>query len=219
MQKKSPPEELNLSEACELLKVSEKTIRKYIKLRKIAATKVGRVWYIDKASLIQFKDNNTVEHQETETDNKPSIPTIPAGAAIHKLACYRLFLTAMHQFDYSKEPEDLVLYSRSFSDDLNTVKDVLRPDDFIYSDPTIRADDLVSNLLEVYLPDGDVFAFSTRKESGVNAVSDTAIAPEGLDSVVGQNLQVLVYGFNSFGVISDPFITSITLAEDQYVVP
>lgn len=110
MQKKNPPEELNLSEACELLKVSEKTIRKYIKLRKISASKVGRVWYIDKASLIQFKENNTPDHQATEADSKPNIPAIPAGAAIHKLACYRLFLTALHQFDYSKEPEDLIRF-------------------------------------------------------------------------------------------------------------
>ena len=108
---KQSPEEVGLSEAAGLLGVSEKTIRNYIKLKKLKAVKVAKSWYIDKASLLAIGD-----HISPSAEAKP-MPAAAARdegqgtaggtAAIHKLACYRLFLNASERFEYSNEADGL----------------------------------------------------------------------------------------------------------------
>ena len=100
-----PPRELSLEEAMSSLGVSEKTIRKYIKLKRLKAVKVGKRWFIDEASLDLMR--RIVQDEPLVTTAKSATvkarleaPTAATAMAVHGLACYRLFLAASSQFHF-----------------------------------------------------------------------------------------------------------------------
>ena len=146
MTKKTAPEELNLADAAGLLKVSERTLRSYIKLKKIRAVKVGGCWYVDRGSLDAFAqqpeasglsalsglsglsgvsglaEGGATTNQAASPEAQPgkssrARPKRPAGdhaaAAIHDLACYRLFLAARALFDLRGEDAALTQFLNS----------------------------------------------------------------------------------------------------------
>lgn len=121
-QRKEAPAEIGLDEAASLLKMSEKTVRKYIKLKAIRAVKVANCWYVDRASLMSFHANVTKEAageaapgSTSQPRSHPSKATQSkagslATAAIHNLACYRLFLAARDQLNFADETPDLAAF-------------------------------------------------------------------------------------------------------------
>jgi len=117
-----PPRELSLEEAMSSLGVSEKTIRKYIKLKRLKAVKVGKRWFIDEASLELMR--RIVQDEPLVTTAKSSTvkarhvaPTSANAMAVHGLACYRLFLAASSQFHFDQEEAEIAAYFRLQSRD------------------------------------------------------------------------------------------------------
>ena len=90
---RTPPRELSLDEAMASLQVSEKTVRKYIKLKRLKAVKVGKRWFIDEASLELMR--RVVQDEAPATSSQEQIAqarhATPAAStmAVHGLACYR----------------------------------------------------------------------------------------------------------------------------------
>ena len=126
MRGKVAPEEIGLGEAAALLKVSEKTVRNYIKLRKIQAVKVAKNWYVDRVSLTSFMATQIPDllSAEIPTSQQGPVPAANAagrvappvandGAAVHNLACYRLFLAAVEQFTWDQEESGLQQFLNS----------------------------------------------------------------------------------------------------------
>ena len=111
-----PPRELSLDEAMASLQVSEKTVRKYIKLKRLKAVKVGKRWFIDEASLELMR--RVVQDEAPATSSQEQIAqarhATPAAStmAVHGLACYRLFLAASGQFHYDQEAAEIATYFR-----------------------------------------------------------------------------------------------------------
>ncbi len=110
---KKKEQEVSLSEACECLKVSEKTMRRYLSLRKINGKKVSGVWYIEKASLDLFKESKCkLLEPSAKSPHQPEKQEIASGINLHNLACYRLFLAALGQFNTMDDSEELQNYFR-----------------------------------------------------------------------------------------------------------
>ena len=121
-QRKEAPVEIGIGEAASLLGMSEKTVRKYIKLKAIRAVKVANCWYVDRASLISFQA--TVNKEAGATDDVKTAPPQPhhprattsksvsnsTTAAVHNLACYRLFLAARELLNVANEAPELTAF-------------------------------------------------------------------------------------------------------------
>lgn len=54
-------EYLSVCEISNILKLSELTVRRYLKLKKLRGFKVGRFWRIQKAELDRFIEKNSEE--------------------------------------------------------------------------------------------------------------------------------------------------------------
>ena len=133
-QSKAAPVEIGMGEATSLLGMSEKTVRKYIKLKAIRAVKVANCWYVDHASLISFQAKFNKANQRSDqataamsaaTSSAPQSPSPKRGAsksfssattnktgtaAVHNLACYRLFLAAREQLNVTGEAPELAAF-------------------------------------------------------------------------------------------------------------
>ncbi|MEN9836149.1 MAG: hypothetical protein RL011_2342 [Pseudomonadota bacterium] len=136
-QRKEAPAEIGMGEATSLLGMSEKTVRKYIKLKAIRAVKVANCWYVDHASLVSFqaklnKANQLGDEAAAATSaaktSGPQSPSPKRGeksgssansskrtalagtAAVHNLACYRLFLAAREQLNVTGEAPELAAF-------------------------------------------------------------------------------------------------------------
>jgi len=85
--------EISLEETVKLLDKSERTIRSYIKRKKLKATKVGNKWFIEFESAQKLLGNSP-----EDLDKISGKPVRPSGIGVENLACFNV---AMEVFSAS----------------------------------------------------------------------------------------------------------------------
>lgn len=65
------PEEVSVAEAAQLLQVTERSILNFIRGHQIRATKVGKSWFLDKASVLAFQAERSTSHVGVSENNVP----------------------------------------------------------------------------------------------------------------------------------------------------
>jgi excisionase family DNA binding protein len=84
--------EVSLEEAAKLLNKSERTLRDYIKRKKLRATKVGGKWFVDVESTRKLV--GSLPEEAAKTSDLPSgLPSGSSGSSdlgVEHLACFRL---------------------------------------------------------------------------------------------------------------------------------
>lgn len=113
--------ELGVGEAAATLNVSERTVINFIRTRRIQALKVGKRWFMDRASLEAFRSRYRFGSEAAgppQDDVAAPAATVVAprreragqdrpDVGLHRLACYRLAIQAFSMPNFGAlKPED-----------------------------------------------------------------------------------------------------------------
>jgi len=80
------PEEVSVAEAAQLLQVTERSILNFIRGHQIRATKVGKSWFLDKASVLAFQAERSTSHvgvsEKSVTVSENNVPVSETTSAV-----------------------------------------------------------------------------------------------------------------------------------------
>jgi excisionase family DNA binding protein len=86
--------EVSVEQAASILGTTSRTVLNYISLKQIKATKVGKSWFIDRASLEYFAGEKKKGHYEVNSKEYPRRSRRSDAKNVTALACYRLSVEA-----------------------------------------------------------------------------------------------------------------------------
>lgn len=86
--------EVSVEQAASILGTTSRTVLNYISLKQIKATKVGKSWFIDRASLESFAGEKKKGHVEVDNKEYPRRSRRSDAKNVTALACYRLSVEA-----------------------------------------------------------------------------------------------------------------------------